>query len=151
MPSGKTHTKINLISLPVILTPLALLYPIHVEMILLFASGFLFGTYLLTPDLDTDSDCYNNWGVFRFIWYPYKRFIPHRSILSHGLILGDIIRILYLCIVLFPFVSILSDTPFLILIEEYRFSLLILLSGVVVASSLHILLDTFYKPKRRKR
>jgi uncharacterized metal-binding protein len=155
MPSGKTHTKINLIGLPIIITPLALYNSLHYEAILVYAVGFLIGTYLLTPDLDTESDCYNNWGLFRFIWYPYQKFVPHRSMLSHGLIIGDFIRILYLSIILFPIASFINkrygETPLLIRLEEHQTVLFILIIGIVTASTFHILLDKFYKPKRRKK
>lgn len=33
------------------------------------------------------------WGI---LWYPYSALIPHRSIISHGLILGTAIRIIYI-------------------------------------------------------
>ncbi|GGE71383.1 metal-binding protein [Priestia taiwanensis] len=155
MPSGKTHTKINLIGLPVIIAPLALLHPLHYEAIFVYAAGFLIGTYLLTPDLDTESDCYNNWGLFRFLWYPYQKFIPHRSILSHGLLIGDIIRILYLSIILFPLASFVNkqygETTLLVWLEEHRDVLFVLILGVITASTFHIVLDKFYKPKRRKK
>jgi uncharacterized metal-binding protein len=59
---------------------------------------------VLTPDLDvkgTRADALIRrqglapallWGL---LWAPYSALIPHRSILSHGLILGTVLRLVY--------------------------------------------------------
>ena len=38
---------------------------------------------------------YKRWGVFRWLWLPYRSLISHRSPLSHGLIIGTTLRLLY--------------------------------------------------------
>ena len=53
-------------------------------------AGLMFG-----PDLDLQSRPYSRWGPLRFIWKPYQVALPHRSVLSHGPVLGTVIRILY--------------------------------------------------------
>jgi uncharacterized metal-binding protein len=53
-------------------------------------SGLMFG-----PDLDLNSRPYRRWGPLRFIWKPYQSLLPHRSLLSHGPVLGTLIRIIY--------------------------------------------------------
>ena len=60
--------------------------------------AFFIGGHFLSPDLDTKSICLRRWGIFKSIWLPYRKLIPHRSILSHGLIIGTTIRLLYLLI-----------------------------------------------------
>lgn len=57
-------------------------------------SGLMFG-----PDLDLDSKPYRRWGPLRYLWKPYQAALPHRSTLSHGPILGTVIRIAYFLIV----------------------------------------------------
>jgi uncharacterized metal-binding protein len=60
------------------------------------------GGYWLSPDLDIKSRPFLRWGILRFIWLPYQRFIPHRSPLSHAPVLGSVIRLLYLVVFLSP-------------------------------------------------
>ncbi len=54
-------------------------------------SGLIFG-----PDLDLYSFHYKRWGKLRWLWQPYQKAIKHRSIWSHGPIVGTIGRSLYL-------------------------------------------------------
>lgn len=63
---------------------------------LLLVGAYLFSGLLLSNDLDIASRIYNRWGPLRLLWYPYQCLIPHRSLLSHGLIVGPVLRVLYL-------------------------------------------------------
>lgn len=65
----------------------------------LFTISYLFAGYACAGDLDLDSREYRRWGLLRFIWKPYQALVPHRSWVSHGLILGGVIRAAYLAIV----------------------------------------------------
>ncbi len=65
---------------------------------LLVSGGFLFGGLMFGPDLDIHSQQYKRWGMLRWIWLPYRKRLKHRSIWSHGLIVGTIGRILYLAL-----------------------------------------------------
>lgn len=47
------------------------------------------------PDLDIQSRQYTRWGVFRIVWLPYRVVFRHRSRLSHGLLFGTLIRVIY--------------------------------------------------------
>jgi uncharacterized metal-binding protein len=70
----------------------------------LFTAAYLFAGYACAGDLDLQSAEYRRWGPLRFLWWPYQKLIPHRSPLSHGLVVGGIIRVLYLataCTLLF--------------------------------------------------
>src|ERR1043166_5192149 len=81
MPSGKTHDLVTVALSP---APLA-------------AAGAaeLFGGLMFGPDLDIQSRQYTRWGVFRFLWLPYKTVFRHRSRWSHGIIFGTLIRVVY--------------------------------------------------------
>jgi len=62
--------------------------------------GVCFGAYLfsgiwLSDDLDTNSLAYKRWGVVRFLWWPYRILVPHRSWLSHGIAVGPLVRAIY--------------------------------------------------------
>ena len=61
----------------------------------LVTSAMLFGGLMFGPDLDTQSRQYTRWGVFRFLWFPYRVVFRHRSRWSHGLIFSTLIRVLY--------------------------------------------------------
>ncbi len=105
MPSGRTHDRITLWSFPW-LTGAVLLVTRNPAQSLLFAGGYLLGGLLLSPDLDIHSRPYRRWGPLRWIWLPYRRAMNHRSMLSHGPILGTVFRLVYLAawILLFAFV-----------------------------------------------
>ena len=58
--------------------------------------AFLLGGLLLSPDLDTRSNPTRRWGPLRLLWWPYRRLLRHRSIVSHSPVLGSCGRLLYL-------------------------------------------------------
>lgn len=62
--------------------------------------GFLIGGLWLSPDLDTPSNPSRRWGPLRWLWWPYRRLLSHRSLLSHSPLLGSAGRLLYLAAVL---------------------------------------------------
>ncbi len=100
MPSGRTHDRITLVSLP----PLAL-FGLMVtgrgEWIVWFSGAYLFSGLMFGPDLDIYSLQYKRWGLIRWIWLPYQGFLKHRSFFSHGFIVGTVIRIIYLSSIIF--------------------------------------------------
>jgi uncharacterized metal-binding protein len=83
MPSGRTHDAITF----------ALAESASLAGFL--TGAFLFGGLMFGPDLDTQSVQYTRWGIFRFLWFPYKVVFAHRSRWSHGLILGTLFRVVY--------------------------------------------------------
>ena len=58
--------------------------------------AFLLGGLWLSPDLDTRSNPSRRWGPLRLLWWPYRRLLAHRSLLSHSPLLGTAGRLLYL-------------------------------------------------------
>jgi len=70
----------------------------------LFACGLVFGTVWLSPDLDhhVGSASARRWWLLRCIWAPYAMMIPHRSVLSHGPVIGTAGRLLWLAIAFSP-------------------------------------------------
>lgn len=63
--------------------------------------SFLMGGLLLSPDLDTRSNATRRWGPLRVLWWPYRRFLSHRSLISHTPLIGTAGRLLYLVLLLF--------------------------------------------------
>lgn len=105
MPSGRTHDRITLWSLP-LLTGVVALATQNLAQTALFSGGFLFSGWMFGPDLDIHSLPYKRWGPLRWIWLPYRKAMAHRSMLSHGPLLGTVFRILYLATWLLLFVAV---------------------------------------------
>jgi uncharacterized metal-binding protein len=100
MPKGKTHDQIAFISLiPTFLAGLYIFQDTGKAAILTLFT--LSASLMLGPDLDTRSNNYYRWGWMRFIWYPYRKLIVHRSRISHSFLIGPFIRTLYLSTLLF--------------------------------------------------
>jgi uncharacterized metal-binding protein len=95
MPSGRTHDRITLWTLPLVggLTLAATRNP---TLTLGVCAGYLFGGLMLGPDLDTHSIHYKRWGWLRWIWLPYRGNIRHRSPWSHAPVTGTTVRVIYL-------------------------------------------------------
>lgn len=100
MPGARTHDLITLITVAAA-DVCYFAYAPHPDPTLpaLFTAAYVFAGYACAGDLDLDSKEYRRWGPLRVIWWPYQKLIRHRSRLSHGLILGGLIRALYLAAV----------------------------------------------------
>src|SRR5437868_12082452 len=57
--------------------------------------AYLVSGLMFSPDLDLRSAPYRRWRKLRWIWLPYQRLVPHRSWISHSLLFGPLIRVLY--------------------------------------------------------
>ncbi|HAJ59584.1 MAG TPA: metal-binding protein [Cyanobacteria bacterium UBA8543] len=95
MPSGRTHDRITLWSLPVVAGGTYALTH-NGNLTLLLSGSFLFAGLMFGPDLDIYSRQYQRWGLLRWMWIPYQKSLRHRSMLSHGVIIGTVVRSLYL-------------------------------------------------------
>jgi uncharacterized metal-binding protein len=112
MPSGRTHDRITIWGLPVIVGA-TYWQTRDSNMTLLIAGGFMLGGLMFGPDLDIYSVQYQRWGWFKWIWLPYQKSLRHRSFLSHGPVIGTALRVLY-------FTTILSIIAliFLVIVEK---------------------------------
>ena len=100
MPSGKNHDRITWICLPLIIL-ISLLIAQRFDLTIIVAFAFVFSGLMFGPDLDIYSQQYKRWKWIKFIWLPYQKTLKHRSFLSHGFIIGTVVRVLYLSIVIF--------------------------------------------------
>ena len=104
MPSGKTHDAITIIlAAPTFVAAWGLTGKLALAF--LATAAMLFGGFMFGPDLDIQSRQYTRWGVFRFLWLPYRAAFRHRSRWSHGIVFGTLIRVLYFTVVLALIVS----------------------------------------------
>jgi uncharacterized metal-binding protein len=102
MPSGHTHDRITWVCLPFI-TLAGFLLTQQLSLTLIIAIGFLFGGLMFGPDLDVRSRQSRRWGVLGWLWRPYRGWLRHRSVLSHGPIAGTLGRLLFLSLWAFLF------------------------------------------------
>lgn len=95
MPSGRTHDRITLWSSPFV-AGVTFLQTQSSDLTLIVSGAFLFSGLMFGPDLDIHSVQYKRWGPLRLLWIPYQKTLRHRSILSHGPIVGTTLRVLYM-------------------------------------------------------
>ncbi|MBI3653340.1 MAG: metal-binding protein [Acidobacteria bacterium] len=98
MPSAKTHDFITF-ALAVPTALVSYYFTGNWTLTLITTVAMLFGGLMFGPDLDIQSKQYTRWGPLRFIWWPYKVALSHRSRFSHGIVFGTLIRIAYFLIV----------------------------------------------------
>ncbi|MDQ3012742.1 MAG: metal-binding protein [Acidobacteriota bacterium] len=95
MPNGNTHDAITFTLVPLTYLAAEMYWNGNHTISIIVTSAMLFAGLMFGPDLDLQSRPYNRWGPLRFIWKPYQKALSHRSTLSHGPILGTVIRVAY--------------------------------------------------------
>ncbi|MBW4699103.1 MAG: metal-binding protein [Aphanocapsa lilacina HA4352-LM1] len=98
MPLGPTHDRITWWSVPAAGAAVWLVSGAF-EAALGAACAYLFAGLMFGGDLDTHSVQYRRWGLLRWIWLPYRRIARHRSLFSHGPLVGTLGRLIYLAVV----------------------------------------------------
>jgi len=119
--------------------------------------AFLLGGLLLSPDLDTHSNPTHRWGPLRLLWWPYRRLLRHRSLLSHSPLLGTAGRLSYMAAALLLMCLLLQPLggppPHQLLAagqtlwQNQRPLLLAALVGLEASSWLHLIQDGDPMPK----
>lgn len=94
MPSARAHDIITVMLAPPTFVATFLLTR-STDLSLIVTGAMLFAGLMFGPDLDIQSKQYARWGPFGFLWWPYKVIFKHRSRLSHGILLGTAIRVVY--------------------------------------------------------
>lgn len=141
MPNGKTHDRITYITTPVVgILSCILITDIKNIIILMFT--YFFASIMFNGDLDTNSRPYNRWWILKIIWIPYQLMFGHRSIFTHGLIIGTVIRILYLGIIPFIIIWLKGNLD---IITSINLSILILIFiGLELGSAVHTISDKIF-------
>ena len=140
MPDGKTHDKITIRFLPFLLFGLFLLQvPFGISLIMIF--GYLFSAYMFNGDLDIHSRPYRRWGVIRFIWKPYQNTFSHRSIFTHGFIIGTLIRLIYILFIPFLIMLFLNINALIIFLNPFS---IIFYIGLEIGAMSHTIADKIY-------
>ncbi|HMV46432.1 MAG TPA: metal-binding protein [Blastocatellia bacterium] len=95
MPNANTHDTITFVCVPLTYLAAEMYWGGNHTLSVIATVALLFAGLMFGPDLDLQSRPYSRWGPLRIIWKPYQVALPHRSVLSHGPVLGTIIRIVY--------------------------------------------------------
>ena len=158
MPSGFVHDTVNIVF---IIFASLLYFFLPYNYYPLFLLGFIFSTFLLSPDLDLSySKVSKRWGILRIFLYPYFFLSSHRGV-SHVLILGTLIRYSYLILLGILFLGVYIffsggsfDLSFLNTFKDYislyKYHILFFLLGGVVADAIHIILDRVCSYEKKK-
>ena len=146
LASGRRHDQsIWLLSLPL---------GISIGLVLGWTAGLIaaascwVGGLWLSPDLDTRSNALRRWGPLGFLWWPYRLLIPHRSLWSHGPVLGTTARLgvlLTWCLIATMAVPALSPAMLLKglqqLMHQHPQECIALLVGLEASAWIHLILD----------
>lgn len=159
MASGRDHDRATwLLALPFG----ALWWPLlGLEGVICGAAAFLAGGLWLSPDLDTRSNPTRRWGPLRWLWWPYRRLLVHRSLLSHGPLIGSACRLLYLALLVLGLSALLmplgAPSPAQLLDSaaglwgSRRSLLVVALVGIEASAWLHLIQDGDPNPRWRRR
>jgi len=119
--------------------------------------AFLIGGLWLSPDLDTNSRPYQRWGPLRWLWWPYRKTLRHRSILSHTPVVGTLVRVGYGLGIVLLLSGLLhpwgapSSSEVLIWLKQQERLLWVALVGVEASAWLHLLQDGDPMPRLWRR
>ena len=167
MASGATHNKGTLlITIPTGIA--ALTFGAGWPGMLACGLGCLSGV-ILSPDLDIPHRTHSEYLVYKYLgkflggiwfafWWPYAKFIPHRSPLSHMPILGTALRMVYLYIlgsfVIFGVTGIAGNPQGMPPLATFNQPLFWWwLAGLAVSDGLHYIMDIvpFFKQRRKRK
>ncbi len=141
MPDGKTHDKISTFTAPIIGVVTYLICK-DIKLAVILMSTYIFASFMFNGDLDTHSKPFNRWWLFKMIWIPYQMMFSHRSIFTHGLVIGTVVRLLYLGII--PFIAFLLKGNLDIITTLSESTMLIMLTmviGLELGSAVHTISD----------
>ena len=139
MSNYKTHDSITLITTSAVAVALSFfLLPFEVMLISL---ATLFGGLMFNGDLDCCSKPYKRWWLLSGFWLPYQKLVgKHRSYLSHGPVVGTVLRILWVALICSPLIWIWLEAVLSFSFIYWR-EIIIVLVGLEIGSMSHTLMD----------
>lgn len=140
MPSGKTHDIVTIVLTPIII---GVSYYMNLDFISvsIIVTTFLFSGFMFNGDLDIPSRPFYRWKIFRMIWIPYQDLFSHRSIWTHGIIIGTVVRLIYLSPVIGICLYGLNINPF---IDPYLRETILVFIGLELGSMSHSIMDYLF-------
>jgi uncharacterized metal-binding protein len=144
MASGKNHDRSIYFTSPIVAAVSC--YHAGLELGLIAGVAHLVGGLMLSPDLDLISRPFKRWGFLKIMWIPYQHFIPrHRHWLSHGVIVGSALRLLYLAAWLSPLLLVFPLSKFQFDSVNLARAIAIFV-GVEISALNHLVLDGLILP-----
>lgn len=174
MPSAAVHDRIALYSAGALIIPTYVFLRFGLgdqpdqayEGTLLLIGTHLLGSWWLSPDLDLDGKIDDRWGPLRPIWLPYMKAVPHRHFVSHSGLSG-FFRLVYLLLVVFGILAVLSALGYLLGVEAnyhndlmnwlwgtargQERALLFIVAGVILSDVVHVVADVTDTRRKRRR
>lgn len=147
MPAGRTHDKITFVGSVVVGAVGCASYGLTIGMIV--TTAFLFSGLMFNGDLDHDAEatCYSRWWALKYLFWPYMKIMPHRSIWSHGPVIGTAVRLLYVgiyvaIVLAYPIYRDMIAVDDLVLwVTTYKTELIAAAAGLELGSLSHTLAD----------
>jgi uncharacterized metal-binding protein len=138
MSSGATHDRVTLALTPIIL---GVSWYFLGNLSILVGLAFIFSGLAFNGDLDINSQVYNRWFIFRWIWMPYQWF-GHRSLWTHGILFGTIIRVLWVGVPIVGIMSLMGYFPLIVpFLVTYKLELILVLIGLELGNISHTFMD----------
>lgn len=135
MASFKTHRRFNYLIFIIGCLIMSHFNLFNVYVMITIGIGFIIGTELITPDLDTKSTPSQRAG---WLWLPYRLAFKHRGT-SHNYVLGFVSRVLYIILLIALACFLFSIYP--VITSEFIVLALVIIMGIAIANGLHIVLD----------
>ncbi|MEA2572748.1 MAG: hypothetical protein QOH93_46 [Chloroflexia bacterium] len=170
MPNAVTHDAITIVTAAA-LAPVALNTPwpdMGLANAVVLTGAYLASGLLFSPDLDTRSTPYKRWGLFRWLWLPYRYLVPHRSWVSHSFFFGPLLRIVYLAamlsivtLIVFALINLFSpiDPSGTLLqvanmigrwLQDHPWTIAYILLGFVLGGASHTIADLVWSGIKRR-
>jgi uncharacterized metal-binding protein len=142
MPNGKTHDIIAFVTTPIVVG-IAYYVTTDIKSTTILMFTYLFASFMFNGDLDMNSRPYNRWWLLKMIWIPYQLLFYHRSVFTHGIVIGTVVRLLYLGIIPIIILTINGDLINIISTLDVNITLTILL-GLELGSIVHTISDKMF-------
>ncbi len=123
MPNVRAHDMITVVSGIALLPVCWLALPDSAPAtILTLPLTHLVSGLIFSPDLDIAAANYRRWGPLRLLWWPYQELVPHRSWLSHGLVVGPLLRLGYFlgisCLLLWCLLTVTGNAALWLVLQQ---------------------------------
>jgi len=138
MSSGQTHDKVTILLAPIIF---GVFWYFIGWLAIIVTLAFLFAGFAFNGDLDINSQVYNRWFLLKWIWIPYQQF-GHRSFWTHGILIGTVIRVLWLAIPTISILTLCGLSPSIIpFMATFKTETILSLIGLELGSMSHTFMD----------
>jgi uncharacterized metal-binding protein len=141
MPNGRTHDIITFATAPIV-GAVSYYFTKDIKTASIILGCYLFASLMFNGDLDTNSRPYNRWWLLKMIWIPYQLMFDHRSVFTHGLIIGTVVRILYLGLI--PFLVLLFKGELQVITNIPLNIIILSFIGLELGSAVHTISDKIF-------